>query len=623
MMIHAIAASEVGVRARSAVRAGLSVAALAVLAACGGSDGGGTAAGGPTVTGGVVKGPVLGATVCAYALTGGAKGAQLAVQATGSGSVSSGCYVTGADGAYSFQLPAGTTGDVLLESTGGRFCSDEAPVAGGACASGTLVDLGSGVMTSAATVATGSASVYVTPLTTAAVSTAGAQLSASSFTTRFQTLAGQILGAGTAVTPGTAPTSANQPFLAQAGAAMGSGGSLAGVLGALQQGSTTFPGGGANTPATVNAALVGTYQLTFRQGSGEGCGSVCSFTDGQAVTVTVYGDGRLSLAGKELSSPFHRSYGGSPHLPEAIWRDPAGTVEYALSDNELGVFNEINVGDAARPQGALGTPAFLGQLRKAVVKDTGADKLAPLAGSYQPVLFSKSGNFQGNSQPALDAAVAVAVSTAGVVTVDGFVFDPADSAVTFYDFVTLGNPMPAYYALSRKENDQSTLGVKLYMVEGAVVGWSLERTTQSGGGVFATNSWLLEERPLPAAQTALLAALKARGDIALKAVVDDAAFYSGYVKCEALVLAVTGDGSAATPWMYRLRKPGVQGAFDQDGFERSVGRYTEANGTQRIAFRRNRLVLHASGVVEVESFQGAVVKDRATSDTQEAAAACP
>jgi len=56
----------------------------------------------------------------------------------------------------------------------------------------------------------------------------------------------------------------------------------------------------------------------------------------------------------------HQCLGGdTPHLPEIIWLDPARGLEYALSGNQSGSFNEINLGDARQPQGPLGVSSFL------------------------------------------------------------------------------------------------------------------------------------------------------------------------------------------------------------------------------------------------------------------------
>lgn len=191
-----------------------------------------------------MKGPVLGSTVCVYALTAGAKGAQIPVTAgTGAtGSVANGCYVTAADGTYNLRLPSGTSGDVLVEATGGSFCSNESAVAGGACSGGaSLVNLGASMMTSVASVpASGTATVYTTPLTTAAVDIIRARgLSSANFGGEFATLAGQLLGNTTNVTPAQAPTLATQPYLATVADFLRTGGTFSAAVTSLAAGTTT------------------------------------------------------------------------------------------------------------------------------------------------------------------------------------------------------------------------------------------------------------------------------------------------------------------------------------------------------------------------------------------------
>lgn len=318
--------------------------------------------------------------MCAYAITGGVKGAMLPVVGLpgANGMSSGGCYITGGDGGYEFRLPADVVGDVLIESTGGSFCSNESQViAGGCIAPGVVMSLGSAVMAGVVQAQPGARSVlHVTPLSTAAVASAPANsLSATSFNSRFATIAAAVLGGTSNVTPATAPTLANQPYLAPLATALRSGASLASAVTTLAQGSTNFsggttaPGGGTGnpgagkSPATVSAALVGTRTLVFRADDGPGCaGGKCTFAEGESVPVTVHADGRLTLPGKELANPFHRHLGAGPHLPEVIWLDTATNTEYALSDNSTGTFNEINVGDAAVPN-AQGIPKFLGQLK--------------------------------------------------------------------------------------------------------------------------------------------------------------------------------------------------------------------------------------------------------------------
>ena len=90
---------------------GLTAIATLVLAGCGG--GGGTVA--PTsslVTGVASKGPLNGSTVCAFAITGGVKGASLGACAAGI-----------VNGKYSINLGS-YTGPVLFEATGGTYVDE-------------------------------------------------------------------------------------------------------------------------------------------------------------------------------------------------------------------------------------------------------------------------------------------------------------------------------------------------------------------------------------------------------------------------------------------------------------------------------------------------------------------
>ena len=136
----------------------------AVLAACGGGGGSsGTASGGgsasTTVSGSVVKGPVNGAQVCAYAVAGSARGA-----AVGS------CTTTSATGTYSFSVPVGT-GPLWVEATGGTY-TDEATSTTVTLPAGSplvnLISANGGAVTS-----------MLTPLTTLALNAARATVGSS------------------------------------------------------------------------------------------------------------------------------------------------------------------------------------------------------------------------------------------------------------------------------------------------------------------------------------------------------------------------------------------------------------------------------------------------------------
>ena len=151
---------------------------------------------------------------------------------------------------------------------------------------------------------------------------------------------------------------------------------------------TTIP----TTPAQLNASLLGSYNKAFYQGNGAGCGTVCSYTEGQTVSVDLLAGNILSLDGRQLSNPYFRILGGSPHTPEIIWRD--GDIEYALTNNDSGLFSEINVGDLTTP--ANGFPRYLGQIREVVI--TGIANVTQFEGSYTKG-FQYVGPMSGNKAP--------------------------------------------------------------------------------------------------------------------------------------------------------------------------------------------------------------------------------
>jgi hypothetical protein len=129
----------------------LTTVAALLLAGCGGGGGSGIDATTPfaqsTLSGNVVKGPVSGATVKAFAVTGGMMGSQLS------------SAITDANGAFAMSM-GNYAGPVMLQMSGGTY-TDEA--------TGTLMAMGTGDMMTAVmpTVAAGSAvtGVEVTPLT--------------------------------------------------------------------------------------------------------------------------------------------------------------------------------------------------------------------------------------------------------------------------------------------------------------------------------------------------------------------------------------------------------------------------------------------------------------------------
>ena len=152
-------------------------------------------------------------------------------------------------------------------------------------------------------------------------------------------------------------------------AACGGGGSGTTTAAATTTTTATTTGGtctpaGETVSATVNAALAKSYSLKFFKGSGSGCGTVCTYTEGGAVNVVLAAGGKLTVGTLELSSPFYRKFGGVANAAELIWSDCAAKVEYALTNNTSGTFNEINVGDTTKTTpGFVGVPGFIGQIR--------------------------------------------------------------------------------------------------------------------------------------------------------------------------------------------------------------------------------------------------------------------
>ena len=161
---------------RASAAGGLTLLLAGLLAACGGGDSSSTtAAASPapaasaattspttTVSGAVVKGPVLGAQVCAFAVAGSVRGAALGA-----------CTTTDAAGHYSLSVPAGT-GALWLQASGGSY-TDEATAVATTLAAGTpLLSLvnANGALVSA----------MLTPLTTLAFNTARAAAAANGAT---------------------------------------------------------------------------------------------------------------------------------------------------------------------------------------------------------------------------------------------------------------------------------------------------------------------------------------------------------------------------------------------------------------------------------------------------------
>jgi Divergent InlB B-repeat domain len=129
---------------------GVILSSTLVLSGCGGGGGGGggsattPTSASTTVSGVVSAGPLNGSNVCAYAISGGAMGAQIGT-----------CTTTDTAGNYSIGL-GGYTGPVLFQATGGTYVDE---------ATGTTVTLDSPLHSMLLNAAGGNASVAITPLT--------------------------------------------------------------------------------------------------------------------------------------------------------------------------------------------------------------------------------------------------------------------------------------------------------------------------------------------------------------------------------------------------------------------------------------------------------------------------
>ena len=130
-----------------------------VLAGCGGGGDAALSVAAPAiqptvVSGAVVKGPVAGAQVCAYAVAGNSRGAALGL-----------CVTTDATGAYTLSVPA-ATGNLWLEALGGTYIDEATAVSSTLPAGSPLISL---------TSANGAAvTAMLTPLTTLSLNTARA-----------------------------------------------------------------------------------------------------------------------------------------------------------------------------------------------------------------------------------------------------------------------------------------------------------------------------------------------------------------------------------------------------------------------------------------------------------------
>jgi hypothetical protein len=266
---------------------------ILALAACGNDD---TPASVTTLSGQVVKGPVGGSTVCAYAVSGGVKSTSTVVPCVTSDPIT---------GNYSLGNIS-YTGDMIVEATGGSY-KDEA--------TGATVTLSAPLKTMV--VAQGGATTgMITPLTTIALSTTP-NLSSSAFGQAAATVAAQAgLSAvnilTTAPTYGANGTTATNAYAAMLGAISQyqrtSGGTLASALAAwttpanqaaFQAALNAYASAAsviaANLPSVLNFAATGqAYSFGV---SSNGVTSTGGLVSGSSLSLTGAGAGFQPIAG--------------------------------------------------------------------------------------------------------------------------------------------------------------------------------------------------------------------------------------------------------------------------------------------------------------------------------------
>ncbi len=233
---------------------GVLVCLTLYLSGCGG-DGtavSSTSASGGTINGSVLKGPVNAANVCVYKLDATATGKRGPLVALSGNATLNGCVVTAADGSYSLMLPAGTSGDLIIEANGGTYCSNEAlyDATTKTCAgtAGVPVSLSVAKLTTVISAPASGAvvSAVATPLSTSAFSNmvAAGLASVISYRSQFNAL----------VTTTGLPTSLSADTLA-------TDPTLQGVLASFQKIAGT-------DPTVLNTFLTGLAQGGYRYGTG-------------------------------------------------------------------------------------------------------------------------------------------------------------------------------------------------------------------------------------------------------------------------------------------------------------------------------------------------------------------
>lgn len=122
------------------------------------------------------------------------------------------------------------------------------------------------------------------------------------------------------------------------------------------------------TPATINTGLVKNYDLIYNQTQAGG-----GYVANQKVTAIVSSNGDLAINGFVLKEPYYDKVNGSVFTGEVIWKDV--NIKYALSNNNTGVFNEINVFDSNKTNSFLGQFVLLNPVDNNCTSQGADDKL--------------------------------------------------------------------------------------------------------------------------------------------------------------------------------------------------------------------------------------------------------
>ncbi len=387
------------------LRALSATVALASLAACGGGEDSPAPAPAPapavvsppaaastTVSGAVVKGPVNGAQVCAYTVTGVTRGLALGA-----------CTTTDASGNYSFAVPAGT-GPLWVEATGGTY-TDEA--------TGSTASLPAGSPLVGLVTANGVAvSTMLTPLTTLALNAARSAAGASGTldATAFSTAATQLLS--TLNLPSSLNISTTVPSF---GTGINSYGTALTAISQMVANGTTLAAILANSnPSALAAAYAAAAAPPPAAGGGGGGGAV--------------GTGAPSASGSLAISGATATNAATSLTPRAdgfeVRIDQSAVTSYRFASAPNGSASQVDVTVNVAVNGAITVAYFdLASRTSGLCSANCGVTVTPASGATHPVTVAFSntpmgGNLRLNGSLVGDApgATWVAADLAGATT---------------------------------------------------------------------------------------------------------------------------------------------------------------------------------------------------------------